>query len=99
MKKAKIGQLRNHLSRYLDHVRAGGEVLVLDRNEPVARLVPVRPRARAGTDPTSDAARLDRLERQGLIRRGRPGGPPLGQPIRVKGGVLRLLREERESGW
>ena len=39
MKGAKIGELRNHLSRYLDHVRGGGEVLVLDRDRPVARIV------------------------------------------------------------
>jgi prevent-host-death family protein len=40
MNYARIGQLRNGLSRYLDQVREGGEVLVLDRDRPVARIVP-----------------------------------------------------------
>ena len=33
MKKAKIAELKNHLSRYLDHVRSGESVLVLDRDQ------------------------------------------------------------------
>ena len=41
MKKAKIAELRNHLSRYLEYVRAGGSVLVLDRDRPVARVIPL----------------------------------------------------------
>ena len=43
MKKAKIAELKNHLSRYLDHVRSGESVLVLDRDQPVARIVPLAP--------------------------------------------------------
>ena len=31
MKKAKIAELKNNLSRYIDHVREGGSVLVFDR--------------------------------------------------------------------
>ena len=47
MKKAKIGELRNGLSRYLDHVRAGGSVVVYDRDTPIAEIVPVHvPRPR-----------------------------------------------------
>ena len=42
MKRAKIAILKNNLSRYLAHVRGGGTVLVLDRDQPVARLMPVR---------------------------------------------------------
>jgi antitoxin (DNA-binding transcriptional repressor) of toxin-antitoxin stability system len=96
MKQAKIAILKNNLSRYLAHVRGGGSVLVLDRDRPVARLVPL---------PSSDARgaseRLARLERQGLIRRGsvgRAGSAPR-QPVRLPGGVLRGLLEERERGW
>jgi antitoxin (DNA-binding transcriptional repressor) of toxin-antitoxin stability system len=96
MKQAKIAILKNNLSRYLAHVRGGGSVLVLDRDRPVARLVPL---------PSSDARgaseRLARLERQGLIRRGTVGrarlAPP--QPVRLPGDVLRALLEEREHGW
>jgi len=99
MKKAKIGELKNNLSRYLDHVRAGGSVLVLDRDQPVAQLVPLQPTARGGQ---GRAARLGRLERRGLIRLG-AGGPPdwLGRrkPPRLRGSVLRDLLREREGGW
>jgi prevent-host-death family protein len=64
MKKVRISELRDHLSRYLDHVRAGGRVLVLDRERPVAEIVPVSPLRR---DNGIDDARLAALERQGLI--------------------------------
>ncbi|MGH1505572.1 MAG: type II toxin-antitoxin system Phd/YefM family antitoxin [Acidimicrobiales bacterium] len=36
-----IRELKNSLSRYLDRVRAGEEVIVTDRGRPVARLSPV----------------------------------------------------------
>lgn len=99
MKRARIAELKNNLSRYLDHVRAGGIVLVLDRDQPVARIVPLsRP---AGTRGGVDE-RLLRLERQGLIRRGTGGLPEWfgrRRPHRVRGSVLEDLLEERESGW
>jgi len=36
-----IAQLKSELSRYLSLVRAGSEVIVRDRNIPVAMLVPI----------------------------------------------------------
>ena len=36
-----IRELKQQLSRYLDEVEAGAEVLVTDRGRPKARLVPV----------------------------------------------------------
>ncbi|PYN35421.1 MAG: hypothetical protein DME01_12180 [Candidatus Rokuibacteriota bacterium] len=97
MKQAKIANLKNNLSRYLDHVRRGGSVTVLDRDRPVARLVPL---PHEGARGASD--RLARLERQGLIRRGiggRSAGVAARKPTRLPGGVLRGLLEERERGW
>jgi prevent-host-death family protein len=41
MKDVKIADLKSRLSHYLRQVRAGETVTVLDRNTPVARLVPV----------------------------------------------------------
>ena len=35
-----IAQLKAHLSRYVRSIRRGETVVVLDRNEPVARIVP-----------------------------------------------------------
>ena len=41
MAEAGIRDLRDHLSRHLERVRAGEELLVTDRGRPIARLVPV----------------------------------------------------------
>ena len=99
MKNAKIAELKNNLSRYLDYVKAGGAVIVLDRDRPVAQIVPLSARgARAG----GDNVRLARLERRGVIRRGAGGLPDwLGRrrPPRLRGSVLRDVLTERESGW
>jgi prevent-host-death family protein len=40
MKNVGIAELKAHLSRYLKGVRRGHSVVVLDRNEPIARVVP-----------------------------------------------------------
>ena len=97
MRQAKIANLKNNLSRYLEHVRRGGSVIVLDRDRPVARLVPLPHEGASGA-----ADRLARLERQGLIRRGTGGRAVAAgtrKPTRLPGGVLRGLLEERERGW
>jgi antitoxin (DNA-binding transcriptional repressor) of toxin-antitoxin stability system len=99
MKYAKIGQLRDGLSRYLDEVREGSEILVLDRDRPVARLVPAGGSAPV---PGGDEGRLLDLERRGLLRRGKGRYPAVlkrGRPLAVRGSVLADLRSERESGW
>ncbi|WP_419857128.1 type II toxin-antitoxin system Phd/YefM family antitoxin [Candidatus Palauibacter irciniicola] len=63
-----ISSLKANLSRYLRHVRRGGEIQILDRGVPVARLIAARP----GGD---DAVR-DRLIADGLLR------PPRDRPHR-----------------
>ena len=60
MKRTGVAELKAQLSRYLARVKAGEEIIVTERNVPVARLVPVGER---------DAALRD-LERQGLVRVG-----------------------------
>ncbi len=42
MKSVNIGTLKNELSAYLRYVRDGEEVVVRDRNVPIARIVPFR---------------------------------------------------------
>ena len=42
MKSVNIAELKNRLSIYLNEVKAGEEILVRDRNVPVARIVPLR---------------------------------------------------------
>jgi antitoxin (DNA-binding transcriptional repressor) of toxin-antitoxin stability system len=99
MKYAKIGQLRDSLSRYIGQVRDGEEVVVLDRERPVARIVPTRG---AGAPAGTDADRLAALERRGLLRRGRGRFPAVltrRRPVKVRGSVLADLRSDRESGW
>jgi prevent-host-death family protein len=39
-KKVKISDLKAHLSAHLRRVRRGGEIIVLDRDTPVAKIVP-----------------------------------------------------------
>jgi prevent-host-death family protein len=99
VKSAKIADLKNNLSRYLEHVKAGGSVMVLERDRPIAQIVPLSAARgrRAGVD-----ARLVRLERAGIIRRGTGGLPDwLGQrrPPRLRGSVLKGLLTERGRGW
>ncbi len=94
MKRAKIAEL-NHLSRYLDHVRSGESVLVLDRDQPIAQIVPLDKPTR-GSRGHDD--QLVRLQRRGLIRRGSGGLPEwLGKrkPPRLRGSVLEDLLAER----
>lgn len=40
MRSVNIAELKNQLSKYLNFARAGEEVLIRDRNLPVAKLVP-----------------------------------------------------------
>ena len=41
MKSVNIAELKNRLSYYLTEVKAGEEILVRDRNLPIARIVPL----------------------------------------------------------
>jgi prevent-host-death family protein len=99
MKTATITQTKNGLSALLDRVRHGETIVITDRNRPVARLEPV---ATAESN-VSDEGRLARLERTGLMRRGR-GGPDeqilKTDPPRPRRGanVLAALIDERRGG-
>lgn len=53
MKTVNIGKLKNELSAYLQYVRRGEEVVVKDRNVPVARILPFH-----RTDVSEEEARL-----------------------------------------
>lgn len=41
MTQVKIADLKSHLSAYLKKVRHGDEILVLDRETPIAKLIPI----------------------------------------------------------
>jgi prevent-host-death family protein len=81
MTTVKIADLKNNLSRHLAHVRQGGELTVLDRDTPVARIVPFAPRparsTRTGRVPVAlqeSTARVAELQRLGVISAGDPAG-------------------------
>jgi antitoxin (DNA-binding transcriptional repressor) of toxin-antitoxin stability system len=97
MKKAGITELKKNLSRYLERVQRGESILVFDWNQPVSRMIPLKKASRSATP---DAARLARLERKGLIRRG-IGDSSLWvakrRLLKVEGSVLQNLLDERRS--
>ncbi|MCY4648374.1 MAG: type II toxin-antitoxin system prevent-host-death family antitoxin [Gammaproteobacteria bacterium] len=85
-----ISELKANLSRYVRKVRRGGEVQVLDRGRPVARLVPA----------TADGEEArERLITQGVVRPGRGGAaaildePPLTLPVSISD----ALAEDRDD--
>ena len=97
MKKASITEAKNNLSSLIDSLKSGSPVLIVDRGRPVARLEPV------ASGPRDDDGRLERLARDGIVRRARA---PLAkallarQPPRAKAGVsgVRALIEDRRNG-
>lgn len=92
MKIASISETKNRLSALIDEVKAGEEVLITDRGKPVARLVAAS--ARRSID-----GRIERLEREGLVRRGQKRALRLkGRPPKLGSSVLEALLEERRSG-
>ncbi len=46
MKSVRIAELKDRLSEHLRAVQEGDEVIVLDRNRPIARIVPISPSVR-----------------------------------------------------
>lgn len=95
MKEVKISEVKNRLSRYLALVRKGEVVRILDRNVPVAQIVPIGD-ATGGRTVGTEA--LAEMERKGLIRRGTGridpeilNENPRGRPC----GVLAALLDER----
>jgi prevent-host-death family protein len=72
-----VRELRNHLSRYLERVRDGEEVVVTDHGRPVARLSPVdRSTDRLAALVASGAARPPRTKQRARpVRRIQTEGP------------------------
>ncbi|RPJ59339.1 MAG: type II toxin-antitoxin system prevent-host-death family antitoxin [Acidobacteria bacterium] len=94
MEKATISQLKNRLSAYLRLVREGKTVVILDRNQPVARLEKV-------PDEIRPDARLARLESKGIVSRATKPLPLAllrTQVPQAKSSVLAALLDERREG-
>ncbi|HEV8309410.1 MAG TPA: type II toxin-antitoxin system prevent-host-death family antitoxin [Methylomirabilota bacterium] len=85
MRAVRIAELKARLSEYLRRVRRGHELTVLDRDTPIARIVPYgRPGpALQIRRPPPGSAGLHAV--------------PLPPPLRVKTDVVALLLEERQG--
>lgn len=94
MKTSNISYLRNHLSEVLSCVREGDTVTVLDRDKPIARLVPYSTGGSVLTE------RIKELQQLGLLTHN-PAHPPLPlpPPLKLKHSVdvTRYILEDRES--
>lgn len=84
MKQVRIAELKSRLSEYLRAVRRGETIAVLDRETPVAQIVPVRGRA---------ALRV----RKPAPGTPAPSRIPLPKPAKLKVDVVELLLEERQG--
>jgi prevent-host-death family protein len=83
MKQVRIAELKSHLSEYLRAVRGGQTIAVLDRDTPVAHIVPIRDKASLKIrKPQPGSPPLNRV--------------PLPRPLKIKLDVLELLLEERQ---
>ena len=80
-----IRELRAGLSRYVEQVKQGEEIVVTDHGKPVARLVPM-----------NGERKMDRLIREGVVipARSRTGWRPE-RLIPVEGSVSEIVIEQR----
>ncbi len=65
--RASSSQLKAKMGQYMRAVRAGKEIVITDRDQPIARLLPYRERAQREPERPAVAAPRD------------PASPPLGQ--------------------
>jgi prevent-host-death family protein len=79
-----VRELRNNLSRYLDRVRDGEEVIVTDRGRAIARVLPV-----------GGERVLDRLIAEGVVTPAPKARLRAGKPIKSKGTVSDLVADQR----
>lgn len=79
-----LRELRNNLSRYLDRVREGEQLVVTDRGRAIARVLPL-----------ATERVLDRLIAEGVVTPARRPKRPAGQPIKSSGAVSDLIAEQR----
>lgn len=98
MKRAAVSTVKATFSACLAKVKAGEELLVMERGKPVAKLVPIPKEI----GPAEDRAQLRDLARAGLVRVG-SGKLPAGfwkmaRPRDKKGRAVAVLLEDRAQG-
>jgi len=84
MKQVRIAELKARLSEYLRAVRRGETIAVLDRETPVAQIVPIRERTTLRVRKPSPGAPP-------------PNRVPIPRGARLKVDVVQLLLEERQA--
>jgi antitoxin (DNA-binding transcriptional repressor) of toxin-antitoxin stability system len=96
MKVVRVAEAKKELAHHLAYVKRGGTVRIVDHDRPVADLVPIQ----ADNDGDDDTV-LARLEKRGLVRRGKGGPIPADLlrpgPAGRSASVLEALTEERRS--
>lgn len=91
MKTVSISELKTHLSKYLRMVGRGEKIVVMDRKEPVAQLGPLEDEA---TSP------IERLIREGKLRRGTQDWSKLKfSKLKKKIDIQASLQAVRDEGW
>jgi prevent-host-death family protein len=84
MNEVKVAELKARLSHYLRKVRRGQSVTVLDRDTPIARVVPYAADVHVITI------------RRPLPGVPRPSRVPLPRPLKIDVDIVELLMEERQ---
>lgn len=81
-----VAELKARLSAYLRAVRRGNDLVIHDRNEPIARIVPyaAADQRLVVREPARKYASLARV--------------PLPRPVKLKVDAVQLLLDERRSG-
>jgi len=84
MNKVRIADLKSRLSEHLRHVRRGRTLTILDRDTPIARIVPYEENGTRLTvrTPLPGARKLQRI--------------PLPPPLNLKKDIVQILLQERQ---
>ena len=97
-----IARLKNHLSAYVQRVRAGEEIIIRDRNLPVAKLVPLSAAEASAEELAMVAAGelllpVEPLDEDGFWALGAEEAAPVGLAEALSLAVTED-REERDAG-
>lgn len=86
MLSVRIADLKSRLSEHLRKVRAGRSLTILDRDTPIARIIPWQDGdgAMKTRHPLAGAPKLQRV--------------PLPPPLPLRTDIVKLLMEERQGG-
>lgn len=90
-----IRQLRDSLSRWIERVKRGDEVVVTDHGKPVARLAPCRPTA--GRRKETEEEWIARLKAEGRLLGGSGILPPLEPIITADIDLAEAVLKDREE--